>query len=60
MYQSDKEEYRYVLQNAVITTYKKSNKETKRRTNCQGIRCAKEANILDKVEVNGTADCFTP
>ena len=52
-----KEEYRRLLQNAVTRTYKKSNKETE-RINCEGIKYAKEANILDKVEVNGTANCF--
>ena len=58
MYRLEKEEYRRLLQNAVTTTYKKSNKETERRINCEGIKYAKEANILDKVEVNGTANCL--
>ena len=34
-----KEEYHRLLQNAVTATYKKSNKETERRTNCEGINC---------------------
>ena len=50
MYRLEKEEYRHLLQNAVTTTYKKSNKETERRINCEGIKYAKEANILDKVK----------
>ena len=58
MYQLEKEEYWHLLQNAVRRTYKKSNKETDRTINCEGIKYAKEANILDKVEVNGTANCF--
>ena len=58
MYRLEKEEYRRLLQNAVTTAYKKSNKETERRINCDGIKYAKEANILDKVEINGTANCF--
>ena len=58
MYRLKKEEYRHLLQNAVTTAYKKSNNETERRINCEGIKYAKEANILDKVEVNGTANCF--
>ena len=37
---------------------KKSNKETTRRINCEDIKFAKEANILDQIEVNGTANCF--
>ena len=34
----EKEEYRRLLQNAVTTTYKKSNKETERRIKCKGIK----------------------
>ena len=50
MYRLEKEEYRHLLQNVVTTTYKKFNKETERRINCEGIKYAKEANILDKVK----------
>ena len=38
IYRLEKEEYRHLLQNAVTTTYKKSNKETERRINCRGIK----------------------
>ena len=58
MYRPEKKEYRRLLQNAVTATYRKPNKETERKINCEGIRYAKEANIHDKVEVNGTAICF--
>ena len=58
MYQLEKEEYHCLLQNAVTTTYKISNKETERKINCERIKYAKEANIIDKVEVNGTDNCF--
>ena len=58
MYRLEKEEYRHLLQNVVTTTYKNSTKKTERRVNCEGIKYAKETNILDKVGVNGTADCF--
>ena len=58
MYRLKKEEYRRLLQNVVTTTYKKSSKETERRINCKVIVYAKEVNALDKVEVNGTANCF--
>ena len=60
MYQLDKEEYHHLLQNTVTATYKKSNKERERRINYEGIKQAKEANILDKVEVNGTAIVLSP
>ena len=54
----EKEEYHRLLQNAVATTYKKSSNEIARRINCKRIKYIKEANILDQVEVNGTANCF--
>ena len=38
MYRLEKEEYRHLLQNAVTTTYKKSDKETERRINLEGIK----------------------
>ena len=64
-YRLEKEEHLHLLQNAEtknhiknFLTYKKSNKETERRINCEGIKYAKEANIQDEVEVNGTANCF--
>ena len=58
MYRLEKEEYRHLLQNAGTTTYKKSNKEIERRIKCEEIKCAKEVNIPDKFEVNGTVNCF--
>ena len=58
MYRLEKEEYRHLLQNPGTTTYKKSNKEIERRINCAEIKCAKEVNIPDKFEVNGTVNCF--
>ena len=38
IYRLEKEEYRHLLQNAVTTTCKKSNKETERGINCRGIK----------------------
>ena len=58
MYRLEKEEYRRLLQNAVTATYKKSNKEIEKGIHCEGIKYTKEANILDKIEVNDTANCF--
>ena len=58
MYQFGKEENQRLLQNASTTTYKNSKKETERKINCEGIKYTKEANIIDKVEVNGTAISF--
>ena len=53
-----KEKYHLLLQTSLTTTYKASNKEIATRVNCEGIKYAKEANILHRVEVNGTANCF--
>ena len=58
IYRLEKEEYRRLLQNAVTATYEKFDKETERRINCEGIKYTKEANILDKVQVKGTTNCF--
>ena len=58
IYRLEKEEYRRLLQNAVTATYEKFDKETERRINCKGIKYTKEANILDKVQVKGTTNCF--
>ena len=58
MYQLEKEEYHCQLQSTITKTCKKSNKEIERKINCEGTKYAKEANILDKVKVNGTTNCF--
>ena len=58
LYRLEKEEYYRLLQNALTTTDKKSNKETARRISCEEIKYAKEVNILNKVELIGTANCF--
>ena len=50
MHRLDKEEYHHLSQNALTATYKKSNKETERRINCEGIKYAKEANTLDRAK----------
>ena len=48
MYRLEKEQYHRLFQNTV-TAYKKSNKETARRINCERIKCAKKAKIQDMV-----------
>ena len=56
MHWIEKEEHHRLLQNVVTTTYKRSNKETARIINSEGIKYTKKANILDKVKVNGNAN----
>ena len=58
MHWIEKEEHHRLLQNAVTTTYERSNKETARIINSEGIKFIKKANILDKVKVNGNANYF--
>ena len=58
MHLIEKAKYHHLLQNAVKTTYTKSNKETARRINCKGIKYTKKVNTPDNVQVNGTANCF--
>ena len=57
-FQLEKEEYHRLLQNAVRTTYKKYGKEKEGKLNCEWIKYTKEANILDKIQVNGTVNSF--
>ena len=57
-YRLDKEEYKYLLVNTITSTYKKLRRDTGKRINRGGIMCAKDANIFDIIELNGTGNCF--
>ena len=50
MYWLHKVEYRHLLQNALPTIYKESNKVAERRINCEGIKYAKDSNVIDKIK----------
>ena len=43
---------------AITTTYKKANKSIETKINKEGIKFAKQANILDKIEINTTGISF--
>ena len=43
---------------AITTTYKKANKSIETKINKEGIKFAKQANILDKIEINSTGNSF--
>ena len=58
MYRLDKTEYDKLLHNAVTTADKKANQNLSNNINKAGKRFAKDANILDRIEVNGVNDCF--
>ena len=58
MYRLHKNDYENILTNAIITSYKKGNKDIGTKINKEGIKFAKQANILDKIEINGTGNSF--
>ena len=58
MYRLHKNGYQNLLRNATITGYKKENKNIRIKINKEGIKFAKQANILDKIEINCTGHSF--
>ena len=58
MYNLSKEEYSNLLQNAITSKYKKTDKHTATNINKEGIKHAKEAIIIDRIEINGTSNSF--
>ena len=58
MYNLSKEEYSNLLQNAITSKYKKTDKHTATNINKEGIKHAKEATIIDRIEINGTSNSF--
>ena len=58
MYRLEKEEYKHLLTNAIISTYRKARKDAAIKINRGGIKHAKEAKVLDRIEVIGTGNCF--
>ena len=53
-----KEEYSNLLQNAITSKYKKTDKRTATNINKEGIKYAREANVMDRIEINGTGNSF--
>ena len=58
MYCLSKEEYSNLLQNAITSKYKKTDKRTPTNINKEGIKHAREANVIDRIEINGTGNSF--
>ena len=58
MYRLHKNDYQNLLRNAITTSYKKANKNIGSKINKEGIKFAKQANILDKIEINGKGNSF--
>ena len=53
-----KNDYQNLVRNAITTSYKKANNNSGTKINKEGIKFVKQANILDKIEVNGTGNSF--
>ena len=58
MYKLTKDEYNHLLDNAVTATYKKARKGIEDIINKEGIKYANRANIFDRIEIDGTSNCF--
>ena len=58
MYRLDKDKYNDLLRNAITTTYKKADNRLLYDINKDGQRFAKNANVLERIDVNGTSNCF--
>ena len=46
------------MQNSITSKYKKTDKNTATNINKEGIKHAKEASIIDRIEINGTGNSF--
>ena len=60
MYRITKEEYDKMRRNAVTSTYKKANENSKKRINEKGKEVVKKSfdHIIDRMDINAEANCF--
>ena len=58
MYRLEKHEYEHLLSNAITKSYKKTNEKTNWEINKTGIKYAKKAGIIDRIEINGKGNSF--
>ena len=54
VYKLNKDDYQNLLRNAITTTSKKANRSIGTKINKEGIKFTKQADILDKIEINRT------
>ena len=47
-----------LLQKAITSKYKKTDKHTATNMNKEGVKHAREANIIDRLEIKGTGNSF--
>ena len=58
MHRLSKEEYSNPLQNTIASKYKKINKDTTTNINKEGVIHVREANIINRIKINGTSSSF--
>ena len=58
MYRLSKEEYSNLLQNTIKSKCKETDKRTATNINEEGIKRAREPNVIDRIEINGTGNSF--
>ena len=58
IYRLSKVEYSNFLQNAITSKYKKTDKHRAANKSKEGTRQAREANIIDSVDINSTSNSF--
>ena len=58
MYRLEREEYNQLKKNAVTSKYKKASEKIKKNIDKGGVKFAKKAGILDRMDQNGTNNCF--
>ena len=58
MYRLTKDEHDKLVSNAITTTYKKAGNRIKNVINKEGKVLAEKAGVVNKMEINGTSNCF--
>ena len=58
MYRISKEQYDHLKTNAITATYKKGSSKLKEKIDKCGAKYAKKAGVLDRMQQNGTNQCF--
>ena len=58
MYRLHENDHQNLLRNPITTSYKKANTNIGTKINKEGMKFAKQANILDKIEIHGAGNSF--
>ena len=58
LYRLSKDQYENLKTNAITSTYKKASIKLKEKVDKGGVKYAKKAGVLDRMQINGTNQCF--